>query len=276
MWAAYAGGFRAMLRRWPLVLALWVFGAAFGFAFAIAAAAWLDMALEGSLASRALIQYLDPEVLVDLWYHHGEGLRMLGVVAVLLAAAHAILWWWLDGVLVASLRDDGRQPWRDGTGLVAVMARLYALALAVSVSWTAAVAGPVWAVVRATREHPGAWLWYQLGAAAVAVWLLGLLVLVAIHDHARLRAGLAGDGPLRAYAWATTFVLRGGRRALPLAVLLQLTALALLAGYHAGTLVLPIDDHLGLTLAMLAGQLFMLARSAMRVWFFTAQRRLQP
>ena len=30
MWAAYVGGFRAMLRRWPLVLVLWMIGTAFG------------------------------------------------------------------------------------------------------------------------------------------------------------------------------------------------------------------------------------------------------
>lgn len=276
MWAAYVGGFRAALRRWPLVLALWLAGAAFGAAFALASAAWLDMALEGSLASRTLIHHLDPDVLVDLWYHHGEGLRMLAVGAALLAVAHMVLWWWLDGVVVASLRDDQRDPWREGTGLVPVMGRLYVLAIAVILLWSGAVAGPVWAIVRASREHPGAYLWYQLGAVALVVWLLGMVVLVAIHDHARLRAGLAGEGALRAYGWAVDFVLRGGRRALPLALLLQLSAVGLLAIYELTSLALPIADHVGLTVAMLLGQLFMLARSAMRVWFFTAQRRIQP
>jgi hypothetical protein len=276
MWAAYVGGFRAALRRWPLVLALWLVGAAFGAAFALASAAWLDLALEGSLASRTLIHHLDPDVLVDLWYHHREGLRLLAVVAALLAVAHMVLWWWLDGVVVASLRDDRRDPWREGTGLVPVMAGLYGLAIAVSLLWSGAVAGPVWAMVRTTREHPGAYLWYQLGAVALVVWLLGMVGLVAIHDHARLRAGLAGEGAVRAYAWAAAFVLRGGRRALPLALLLQLTAVALLALYELTSLALPIADHVGLTVAMLLGQLFMLVRSAMRVWFFTAQRRIQP
>lgn len=276
MWAAYVGGFRAALRRWPLVLALWLAGAAFGAAFALASAAWLDLALEGSLASRTLIHHLDADVLVDLWYHHGEGLRMLAVVAALLAVAHVILWWWLDGIVVASLRDDQVDPWREGTRLVPVMARLYGLAITVTLLWSGAVASPVWAIVRATREHPGAYLWYQLGAVALVVWLLGMVVLVAIHDHARLRAGLVGEGAVRAYGWAVDFVLRGGQRALPLALLLQLSALGLLAVYELTSLALPIADHVGLTVAMLLGQLFMLARSAMRVWFFTAQRRLHP
>ena len=276
MFAAYVGGFRAALRRWPLVVALWLIGGAFGAAFALASAAWLDMALEGSLASRTLIQQIDPDVLVDLWYHHGEGLRMLAVVAGLLAVAHTVLWWYLDGVVVASLRDEDREPWRIATTLVPVMARLYGLAIGMTLLWSGAVAGPAWAVVRSTREHPGAWLWYQLGAVAVVVWLLGMLVLVAIHDHARLRAGLAGDGALRAYGWAAGFVLHGGRRALPLALLLQLSAAAVLIAYELSGLLLPVADHVSLTLALLVGPLFMLARCLVRVWFFTAQRRIQP
>ncbi|HSP97843.1 MAG TPA: hypothetical protein VL049_11440 [Candidatus Dormibacteraeota bacterium] len=275
-WSAYLGGFRAMLRRWPLVLVLWLIGAAFGLAFALAAQAWLAMALEGSLASRALAHHLDPDVLVDLWYHHGEGLRMLGVVAAVLAVAHVALWWWLDGVIVAAVRDAEANPWREGLALAPVMARLYGLALLVALLWSGAVAGPTWALLRSTREHPGAYLWYQIGALALAVWLLGMVVLVAVHDHARLRAGLAGDAALRAYGWALRFVLRDGEATLRLALLLQLSAGGLLAASELSSLALPLIDLLGLTGALLLGEVFLLARSAMRVWFFTAERRLQP
>ena len=148
MWSAYLGGFRAMLRRWPLVLALWLIGVAFGLAFALAAQAWLAMALEGSLATRALAHRLDADVFVDLWYHHGEGLRMLGVLAAVLAAAHATVWWYLDGVVVAAVRGDECAPWRDGIGLTPVMARLSVLAAVVVLLWSGAVAGPAWAAMR--------------------------------------------------------------------------------------------------------------------------------
>jgi len=275
MWAAYVGGFRAMLRRWPLVLVLWMIGTAFGLAFTLASQGWLVMALEGSLASRTLAHHLDADVLVDLWYHHGESLRMLGVVAAMLAVMHMIVWWWLDGVIVAALRDGEASPWRDGLGLAPVMARLYALAVGMALLWTAALAGPTWAALRSTREHPGAYLWYEVGGLALLVWLLGMVVLVAIHDHARLRAGLTGGGALATYGWATRFVLRDGEATLRLALLLQLTAASLLAASEYTSLALPLMDLLGLTGSLLLGTAFLLARTGMRVWFYTAQRRLQ-
>jgi hypothetical protein len=276
MLSAYVGGFRAMLRRWPLVLILWLIGAAIGLAFTLAAQAWLVTALEGSMASRTLAHRLDADVLVDLWYHHGEGLRMLAVIAALLGVLHMALWWWLDGVIVASIAGAEGAWWPAGLRLAPVMARLYALALLLAALWSAAVAGPAWALLRATREHPGPYLWYAIGAAAVVVWLLGLLLLVAIHDHARLRAGLAPAPALRAYAWALRFVLREGEGTIRLAALLQATAVAILALAEWSSLGLPLHETIGLTATLLLGEVFLLARTAMRVWFFTAQRRLQP
>ena len=272
MWSAYLGGFRAMLRRWPLVLALWLIGVAFGLAFALAAQAWLAMALEGSLATRALAHRLDADVFVDLWYHHGEGLRMLGVLAAVLAAAHATVWWYLDGVVVAAVRGDESAPWRDGIGLTPVMARLSVLAAVVVLLWSGAVAGPAWAAMRSTREHPGAFLWYQIGGVALAVWLGGMVVLVAVHDHARLRAALTGAGALRAYGWALRFVPWGHERALALALVLQASAAGLFVVGESAAM----SPAFGLTASLLIGEGFLLARSAVRVWFFTAQRRLHP
>jgi hypothetical protein len=152
------------------------------------------------------------------------------------------------------------------------MARLYVLAALVALLWSGAVAGPTWAALRSTREHPGAYLWYQVGGAALALWLGGLVLLVAIHDHARLRAGLAGEGALRAYGWAVRFVLRGRERAIPLALLLQASAVGLFAVGEAAAMAPGVD----FTASLLFGEGFLLARSALRVWFFTAQRRLQP
>lgn len=276
MWSAYLGGFRAVLRRWSLVLALWLIGVAFGLAFALAAQAWLAIALEGSLASRALAHHLDPDVLVDLWYHHSEGLQMLGVVAALLAVLHAMTWWWLDGVIVSSVADAEGDAWRRGLGLAPLMARLYALAMLVAVLWSGAVAGPAWALLRASREQPSAYLWYQIAAAATAVWLLGMVFLVTVHDHARLRAGIAGLPAYRAYAWALRFVVRDGEATIRLALLLQLTAGAIVAASEVVGLAVPLHEMLGLTGTLVLGEVMLLARTAMRVWFFTAQRRLQP
>lgn len=272
MWFAYVGGFLAMLRRWPLVLGLWLIGVAFGLAFALAAQVWLGVALDGSLATRTLAHHLDADVFVDLWYHHGEGLRMLAVVAAVLAAAHVMLWWYLDGVLVAAVRGDQSAPWRDGIGLAPVMARLSALAWLVILLWSGALAGPAWAALRSTREHPGAFLWYQIGGAALAVWLVGMVVLVAVHDHARLRAGLAGEGAVRAYGWALRFVPWGRERAIGLALLLQMSAAGLFVVGETAAMSPAFD----VTASLLIGEVFLLSRSALRVWFFTAQRRLQP
>ncbi|MFN8643314.1 MAG: hypothetical protein U0802_17250 [Candidatus Binatia bacterium] len=272
MWSAYAGGFRAMLRRWRLVLALWLVGVAVGGAFALAAQAWLALALDGSLATRTLAHHLDPDVFVDLWYHHGEGLRMLAAVAAVLATLHALLWWYLDGVVVVAVRGDAATPWRDGVALAPVMARLALLAWLVALAWSGAVAGPAWAALRSTREHPGAFVWYQIAGAALVLWLPGMALLVAVHDHARLRAGLTGAGAWRAYAWAARFVGWGGQRAAALALALQLSAAGLFAvGEYAA--MTPAFD---VTASLLVGEVALLARSALRVWFFTAQRRLQP
>lgn len=272
MWLAYVGGFRAMLRRWRLVLALWLAGVAIGGAFALAAQAWLGVALDGSLATRTLAHHLDPDVFVDLWFHHGEGLRMLAVVAAVLASLHALVWWYLDGVVVAAVRDGVATPWRDGIALAPVMARLALLAWLAVLLWSAAVAGPAWALLRSTREHPGAFVWSQIAAAALAAWLAGMVLLVAVHDHARLRAGLTGAGAWRAYAWAVCFVGWGGQRAAALALALQVSAVGLVAvGEYAA--LSPVFD---VTASLLVGEAFLLARSGLRVWFFTAQRRLHP
>jgi len=272
--ACVAGG-GAAARRWPLVLVLWGIGVGFGVAFAFASAVWLTAALDGALASRTLLHDLDADVLVDLWFHHRDGLRMLAVAAALLGVAHTMVWWWLDGVIVASLAPCSGSPWQAGTGLAAGMARLWCLALLAQALWGAAIAGPLWAFVRATAESPSAWVWYAGGGAAAGVWLLGGLWLVAVHDQARLRLGLADSGALAAWGWAMHFVLRGGRGAFPLALLLQATALGIWALYQSLSLALPLRELLGLTGSLLLGQAFLLARTWLRVWMLAAQRRLQ-
>jgi hypothetical protein len=103
-----------------------------------------------------------------------------------------------------------------------------------------------------------------------------MAILVAVHDHARLRAGLAGASAFGAYAWALRFVFVDGEATLRLALLLQVTAVALVAVSELSSLALPLRDLVGLTWALVLGEVFLLLRTGMRVWFFTAQRRLQP
>ncbi len=275
MWVAALRGARAALRRWPLVGALWLIGAAFGAAFALTAALWLGIALEGSLATRTLLQHLDTNVLVDLWYHHREGVVMLAAGAALLAGVHVLLWWWLDGVIVAALAGAPR-PWLAGLALAPVMARLYGIAAAIMLAWTAALAGGTWGTLQATRESPDPYLWAQIAGTAAVVWALGMVVLIAMHDHARLRAGLTASGAAASWTWATGFVLAGGEGAVRLAFLLQAAALLLYIGYRTASLAVPLTELLGLTGSLLLGELFLLARTWVRVWFLAAQRELHP
>ncbi len=176
---------------------------------------------------------------------------------------------------ISTLPPYSGSAWQAATGLAPGMARLWCLALVAQGLWGAAIAGPLWAFVRTTAESPSAWVWYAGGGAAASLWLLGGLWLVAVHDQARLRLGLADCGALAAWGWATRFVLRGGRGAFALARLLQATALGIWALYQSLSLALPLRELLGLTGSLLLGQAFLLARTWLRVWMLAAQRQLQ-
>ena len=278
MLRAYLAGARAAAQRWPLIVVLGLITAAFGVAFALSSGAWLRDALEGSLETRMLLRNIDANVLVDLWYHHREGLHMLLVEAVALATVHSVLWWWLHGVVITSLQrplGEGNSVWSRGLALAPVMARLFAVALTVLALFSAAIGGGAYALLRATRSSPQALIWYQIGAVAALLWLLGYVFLVAVHDQARLRAARRGEGALPAYRWAFNFVLHGGERAFPLACALQLSSLVMYLAYQAVSLNVPINYLLGLSGSLLWGEAFLWLRMWVRVWFFAAQNELQ-
>ncbi|MGD9763836.1 MAG: hypothetical protein AB7V27_09005 [Candidatus Binatia bacterium] len=272
---AYRGGVRAALERWPLIAALWAIELGFGAIFAVASATWLSAALEGSLATRTLLQDLDADVLVDLWYHHREGLHMLIVLGVVLAGLHWLAWCWLYGVVVSALDDRPQSPWQRGIGLAPAMARVSVIALAVWALLSAAVIIAGWGLLYALRESPSALLPYQAGAGLAVVWALATVWAVAVHDHARLRLAANGGRALDAYRWALAFVARGRRGAFLLACLLQASALAVWAGYQVINRSVSPLDLVGLTGAVLWGQVFLLARCGIRVWFMAAQGRVQ-
>ncbi len=265
-------------RRWPLVLALWLLGIAFGAAFALASAAWLTEALAGSLATRTLLHRIDPDVLVDLWAHHREGLTVLLVLAAVLGGVHIVLWWWLYGVVVAAIQRPAREsgtPWAQGLALAPVMAQLFVLALFVLAIFSAAVGAAAYALLRWTRSDPSPFVWYDIGAAALAAWAIGFVFLAAVHDHARLRACRARQSALAAYRWALGFVWHGGERAFLVACMLQLSALLLWVGYQAIGLTVPVTELLGLTGSLLWAEAYLLVRVWVRLWFFAAQNELQ-
>jgi hypothetical protein len=278
MLRAYLAGAATTLRRWPLVTVLWLTAVTFAAAFGTASGLWLAHALEGSLATRTLFKQIDADVLVDLYYHHGESLRMLGVVALLLAVVHTVLWWWLHGVVIYSVQREltPPDPWRRAVEAAPTMAQLFLFALAALALLTAAVGGPAYAATRWTRDSPSPMIWYYLWAAAAALWAIGYVFLVAVHDHARIRACRTRHGALACYRWALGFVVRGGERAFPLAVLLQLAAVGLWAGYQAVNLTFSTTEVLGVTGSLIWGVCFLWTRVWVRVWFFAAQSELQP
>jgi hypothetical protein len=278
MLRSYLAGARAAAQRWPLIVVLWLIAAAFGLTFALASGAWLTDALDGSLATRTLFRAIDPDVLVDLWYHHREGIDALLVLALVLAALHTVLWWWLHGVVICALQQPAGERgliWTRGLELAPVMAQLFVVALALLAVFSAAVGGTAWILMRSTRSAPAALIWYQIGAAAAVLWAIGYVFLVAVHDHARLRAARTGEGALSAYRWGLAFVVRGGERAFPLACALQLSNLVLWAAYQAIGLTFPMTAILGLTGSLLWGEAFLWVRLWVRVWFFAAQNELQ-
>lgn len=278
MLRAYFRGALVATRHWLLVGSVFVVAACFVLAFALASGAFLTDALEGSLATRTLMKDLDPNVLVDLWYHHAEGLRMLGVVAAILAVGHTMAWWWLHGLMILSVQGDSGVPSDRGRRALEVtptMAQLFFIAVVAVLALTAAIGGPAYALTRWTRSDPSPWVWYRLWAAAAALWVVGYVFLVAVHDHARIRACRTRHGALTCYRWALDFVLRGGERAFPLAVLLQLSAVAMWAAYQAVGLAFPTTAVLGVTGSLAWGAFSLWVRVWVRLWFFAAESQLQ-
>jgi len=271
-------GAAAAGRRWPLVLALWLFTIAFGVSFALAGAAWLTDALEGSLATRTLLHHIDVAVLIDLWTDHREGLSLLLVFAAVLGGMHVVLWWWLYGVVVAALQrppGESGTAWGRGLALAPVMAQLFVLALVVLALFSAAVGVAAYGLLRWTRADPSPFVWYEIGGGALAAWMIGFVFLAAVHDHARLRACRARQSAFGAYRWALGFVWHGGERAFLVACALQMSALALWLGYQAVGLTVPVTELLGLTGSLLWAEAYLLVRVWIRLWFFAAENELQ-
>jgi hypothetical protein len=279
MLRTYLRGVRAALRCWPVAVCLWLINAAFGVLFALASGFWLTIALDRSLATRSLLRHLDAGVFIDLYHHHWEGFAMLLAVGALLALVYLGLSLWLHGVVVAAVRAPSGTPlgelFRRGVNAVGVFARIYLVAAGALLAVSAAIGATAWAGLRWTVTSPSPYVTESIAGAAAGVWVLCCVFLVAVHDHARIRARAAAEGALAAYRWAVAFVLRGGERAFLLALLLQATAFALWAGYHLLALREPLGAVLDVTGSLVWGEMFLLVRVGVRLWFFAAESELQ-
>jgi hypothetical protein len=168
-----------------------------------------------------------------------------------------------------------REAFRRGLETSAVYACLLLLAALAVAAFSAAVGCGAWTAWSWTSESSTALLSDLVVAGGASIWFIGYVFLTAVHDHARIRAAATGAGALAAYGWAWAFVGRGGERAFLFALLLQLSALVLWAGFQFLSLRVPVGALLGVAWSLVWGELFLLARMWMRVWFFAAQSELQ-
>lgn len=279
MLRAFLAGARLAVRCWPLALALWLLSTMFGASFAWASGYWLACALGRSTATRTLLKDLDPNVLVDLYYHHFESFRMLLLLGGFLVTGYTLLWCWLHGVVLATVQGKGHVKLPDafqrGWSFAALMLRLLVIAVTLQVAFACLVFGSAWSLWYWTIAGTSALLRDCIAAASAVIWLPGFILLVAIHDHARIRACAHGQGAVSAFLWAARFVLRGGEHAFLLALLLNFTVLLVWGVFESVAWVTPADSALGVSAAVLWAEIFAYTRLSVRIWFFGAQSDLQ-
>lgn len=279
MFRAFVHGARLAVKCWPLALALWIINALLGIALGCAAGYWLAIALDGSFATHGLLKDLDPNVLIDLYFHHFSSFRILVFIVALTAVAYVLLWCWLHGAVILSAQSGGalrvREALHRGWELSFTMFELFLIAAAILLAFSILL----WALLRPlilwTMESGSEVLPAAIAAGGGVLWLLGFILLVAIHDHARIRACSAGGSSVASYRWAARFVVRGGEPAYLLALALNLTALAVWVLYASVAIQIPTSNSAGVAGALVWGQLLVYSRMALRIWFFAAQSDLQ-
>ena len=270
-------GFLAVVRRWPVVIVLFVANLAAGLCFTAAAWSWLSAALDNSLASRTLLTDLDWNVFVDLLVHHGESLRMLLVGGLVLALPAVLFGIWLNAVAVVAVGEDGTLGECLRRGL-ALYPRFFQLSL-VSNTLCAVGVGACLLLARflARWTAESAFelsVYLAVGAAALLGGLL-LVFLVTVHDHARVRATASGVGALRAYVWALRFVGSREWRAFPLALLLLGAGFVVWVVYQTVGMLVPANSSHGVVLSLVWGEALLCTRMWLRVWCFASVTELQ-
>ena len=277
MGRAFGFGLLAALRRWPVVVVLFVANLAAGLCFTAAAWSWLSAALDNSLASRTLLTDLDWNVFVDLVVHHGQSLRMLLAGALLLALPAVLFGIWLNAVAVVAVGEDGTLGECMWRGLV-LYPRFFRLSVLSNTLCAAGVGACVLLGRLLARWTAESTVELTVYLAIGAVTLVGgslLLFLVTVHDHARVRTTASGVGALRAYVWALRFVGRREWRALPLALLLLATGFAVWVVYQTVGMLVPTNSSRGVALSLVWGESLLCTRMLLRVWCFAAVTELQ-
>lgn len=277
---ALAVGWVAAIRRWPIALLLWAVGAGCGLAFSLISGRWLEVSLNASLASRTLLKDLDLNILGELFQRHNESFRFLIFAAVVLGTAHTLLSVWLNAGVIKSVQDPDTRftlsdMWSEGFLLYRVFFRLWLLATTLEVVIVAATVLGVRAVQRWLVQSPNELSVYGAAAGGVVLATIGLIVVIAIHDQARIYVVRRRTGALRAYRWASWFVWHGDRRALALAVALLGIGCTLWVFYQAIADAIPVTSSTGVTMSLIWGQVLLLARAGMRLVAFGAQTDLQ-
>ena len=277
MATAFVEGFRIAVRRWPIVLVLFLASLASGLSFTAAAWSWLSLALDRSLASRTLLTDLDLNVFVDLYVHHGESLRVLVITGSALALAFGLLGVGLNAVAVVAVREEVGWPdcLRQAVGLSARYLRLGGLVYLCIAASVVVVVFSVRTVERWVTESPSEMTYYWVMFVGLVVVALLSLFFVTVHDHARIYSAATGAGAARAFAWAVAFVSRGELRALPLSALLLLIGLLAWAVYQTLGTFVGAGTPLGLVVSLVWGQTLLLLRMVLRVWSLAAAAELQ-
>jgi hypothetical protein len=277
MGRAYIYGFALALRRWPVVLVLFLASLLAGLSFTAAAWSWLSLGLGSSLATRSLLTDLNVQVFIDLFIYHCEGLQMLLLTGLALLVVFVLLGVWLNAAAVASAGEEISAPkcllrglqlyptylglWVLSNGCIVVSATLVFLCGRWLMRWTAESA------VEMTLY------WIVAGGALVGALLW--LFFATVHDHARIRSRAAEVGAVRAFGWALAYVGHRQRRALPLAALLLGTSVGLWAVYQGVSRSIAAESAFGVTLSLLLGEALLFARMFLRVWWFGAETHLQ-
>ncbi|HVN86431.1 MAG TPA: hypothetical protein VMW17_16475 [Candidatus Binatia bacterium] len=274
-------GLVGAMQRWPVVVLLWLVGLLAGVAFLLAAGHWLSLAFDASLLTRTLAWDFNLTAVGDLFIHHGESLAMLASVTVVLIGGVLLFSIWLTAGVVRAVQDAAAsftfaEFWRRSLGLYPVFWRLWVLVMALDTLVIVAVVGAVHRLLRWLAESPNELTTTYALAAGFLVATIALLMLVTIHDHARICIVRRRFGAWRAFRWACRFVLHGDRRALTLTVTMLVAGVPLWLLYRAIEVLIPTTTpDGGVTISLLWGQVLMLGRAFIRVATFAAATELQ-
>ncbi len=277
MGRAYLSGFFAACRRWPIVMLLFVVSLLTGLSFSALAWSWLSAALGKSLATRSLLTDLNVQVFIDLFMHHSESLHMLLLAGLTLASFLALLGIWLNAVAIVAVADDvpASQCLGRGWRLYRPYLGLWALTHVCLLASGLAVLLSVRLLTRWTAESPSEMTFYWIvGGGVLAVAILWQ-VFSAVHDHARIRTLTTGTSAPRAFAWALLFVVYREGRALPLSTVMLASSIVFWAFYQRLAAFIGTNSAVGVTVSLLWGEVLLLGRMFLRVWWFAAEADLQ-